>query len=239
MVWLRCLEFLAIIVVAGVAIGATTLALAAVTRAWRKSAVLRTSETPKKADNSGLSEQEKTANAAHWDLWRKKIALYASDINLLANPIRRDAIEIIKESSNWGRLGIQYILIGNGGALAALPYLLNSTATEYHLSLTNATWSAAWFAVGLTAAALCCLVAYLDFQVNATMYWSSHRIEILAARQRHFEDNMPVPYDSHLEIHAALQSVAVKTTLAGVAIAIAAWFALAWGAFRIILSMTP
>lgn len=35
MVWMRCLEFLAIVVVAGVAIAATIVALAAVTRAWR------------------------------------------------------------------------------------------------------------------------------------------------------------------------------------------------------------
>jgi hypothetical protein len=61
---------------------------------------------------------------AHQQKWREKYAGYANDFNLLLNPLRRDAIELVKESSNWGKLAVQYALIVNAGALAALPLSL-------------------------------------------------------------------------------------------------------------------
>jgi hypothetical protein len=240
MPWYRCLEIPAIVLCAGGAIAALTVAIVAVVSGYRETRPLRAGpRRSEPANNADLTDEAKARMAAHWKGWRDRIAPYASDISLLANPLRRDAIEIVKESANWGRLGVQYAMIGNGGALAALPYLLSQTAPLYKLAIHDAVWSAVWFAIGLISAALCCLVAYSDFQVTATMYWANQGIEVRLANQRHFETNDQIPVDAHHQMLGVLQSVAIKTSLCGVALAVIAWFALAWGAFRLIISMAP
>jgi hypothetical protein len=158
MAWYRCLELLAIAICVGSAAAAVTIAMVAVTKAYRSSRSLRTTSVAEQPpDKSKWTDDYKAQVAAHWKEMRDRVGSYAADINLLANPLRRDAIEIVKESSNWARLGVQYAMIGNGGALAALPYLLSQTAPQYKLGLHDAEWSAVWFAIGLISAALCCL----------------------------------------------------------------------------------
>lgn len=236
--WVRCVELLAIVLCAGAGLTAVGVAFAAVYKGFREAKTLRTlPATVKAPDRSTWSDAYKATVAAHWDGVRKQLKDYGADLNQIANPLRRDAIEIVKESSQWGRLGIQYALIANGGALAALPYLMSQAVAFSRIGVPDATWSAAWFTLGMTCAALCCLVAYFDFQVTASQYWANHRFELLQLSQRHFETQDPLPYESHIAMLGILQAVNVKTTLAGVALAIISWFALAYGAVRLIVSM--
>lgn len=237
MAWQRWVE----IVVMGLSAGsfgiAFCIAISAVVQGYRKTKSLRSIQKWESKPIVPIDAAHKAELEKVWVLWRARWSGYATEINLMANPIRRDAIEIVKEASNWGRLGVQYVLIGNGGALAALPYLLSSPTAKYAIGIGDAFWSAVWFAGGLTAAAACCVVAYLDFQVTAAMYWANHQIEIRAAQIRHFETADTLPLEAHTEMLGVLQSVTTRTSLAGVWIAFIAWFALAWGAFRLIISM--
>jgi hypothetical protein len=186
------------------------------------------------------TEEAKRQAAEFWKGWRDKLADYGKDLNQIANPIRRDALEVVKESSNWGRLGIQYALIANGGALAALPYLLNQSGNSYNVDFADALWAARWFTLGLAAALLCCLVAYVDFQLNAASYWASYRLELAYLHQRHFEtEGTADAYDTTVTMMNVVQAVRVRTSLTGVALGFVSWFALAWGVFRLIGSMRP
>jgi hypothetical protein len=106
---------------------------------------------------------------AHRQQWRDKYAGYASEFGTLLAPLRKDAIEIVKESNAWGRLAVQYALIINGGALAALPYLLAQGAA-YRIDVRDASTAAAWFAGGIGTAAICCLLAYINLQIWAGAY---------------------------------------------------------------------
>jgi hypothetical protein len=236
--WKHCVEilFFGIFVLIGVA--ALIVAVTAVVKGYLISRSLREPQQPKAQAAVAKTEEHKAAVAAHWERWRKRFAGYASDYNSLLNPVRRDTIDIIKESANWGRLAVQYAMIGNGGALAAMPYLLSQTAT-YKLPISDAIWSATWFATGLISAALCCLIAYLDFQVTAAIYWADIKLTNETMNQRHFETTDIIEIKPHQEMRAGLQAVTIKTGVAGVALGVIAWFALAWGAFRIIISLTP
>jgi len=239
MAWHRWLEVVVIVVFAGGTLLAGVLAVTAVIQGARKvKAAQAAIPTANRGDAGVQSEEHKALVAEHWRRWRERMAGLASDINLLAGPYRRDAIELIKESANWGRLGIQYAIIVNAGALAALPYLLNQ-ATSHKIAVGDAAWSAGWFATGLIAAALCCLVAYLDFQIGSQMHWTNYDMECRAARQRHFEGDEQLPLDSHTLRITVLQATNTRTSLCGVALAVIAWLAFAVGALRLIYSMAP
>jgi predicted transport protein len=177
----------------------------------------------------------------HWKEVREQAHDYAADLNLTVNPLRKDTIEFVKEAANWGRLGVQYALIGNGGALAGLPYLLGlikATAEKPVLLTGDVIWSAGWFAAGMFAAAATCVVAYVDFTLNATINWSWIDLEVKLARQRHYD--VEVEDDEFLlrqQIFAQLKASSVVTSLAGIWLALLAWVALAWGAIRLISSL--
>lgn len=238
--WQHCLEIAVFsLIVLGIVV-AVGVAGAAVVSGYRKTRALRQQvemKVPAKAAEN-LTDEYKAQVATHWKAWRDKFAGYAADVNTLVNPLRRDTIDIIKESANWARLGIQYALIGNGGGLVALPYLLSQTAA-HKLPLDDAVWSALWFALGIVAAAFVCLIAYIDFLVNASMNWLDIRTIDAAAAQRHFETTEPLPTEANLTMRNALLTTGIRTSLAGVALGVVAWFPLAWGALRIVVSLTP
>jgi hypothetical protein len=106
------------------------------------------------------------------------------------------------------------------------------------LSIGDAVGSALWFAGGMFAAAFVCVVAYLDFQVTAGVYWSSIDLEYKLIYQRHYDTEMDdQEHPMRLRITAQLKATSVRTSLARVYLALLAWFALAWGAIRIMLSL--
>jgi len=237
--WIRCLEVGMLVLFAGIGLTALGIALGTVVGAFRKAKILRTSNPPAKVpDKSTWSDEQKARSATHWKGWRDRMEGFGKDINQIYNPTRRDTLEIVKESQNWARLGIQYAIIANGGALAAMPYLLAQSASNYRIALADAYWSALWFAMGIAAAAFTCLVAYLDFQVTAGSYWAALRLEWRQAQQRHFENEVDHEYELHAELQSTLQAVSVKTSIAGVVLGIIAWIALIVGAFRLIVSMS-
>lgn len=237
--WRHCAEILFFAFIVVLVVAALAMAIGAVASAWRAARPLRQpTPPPKPTASSQLTDEQKARLAEHWERWRKRFAGYAAEYNNLVNPMRKDTIEIIKESANWGRLAVQYALIGNGGALAALPYLLSHT-TRLELPIGDAIWSALWFATGLLSAALCCLIAYLDFQVTASIYWADIRLEVDGMRQRHFESPDYIEIEPQVTMRNVLQAVTIKTSAAGVILGLIAWFALAWGAFRLIISLTP
>lgn len=237
--WRHCAEVVFFVFVAVGAIASVAIAIIAVAGAWRAARPLREPvPLPKRPAAEDLSEERKKQLADHWEAWRKRCLAHATEYNHLINPLRKDTIDILKEAANWGRLAVQYALIGNGGALAALPYLLSNT-TRLELPIVDAIWSAMWFATGLFSAALCCLIAYMDFQVSASIYWADQRVTGDALRQRHFETGEVFDLEPHISMRNTLQSVNVRTSLAGVVLGLISWFALAWGAFRLIISLSP
>ena len=238
--WARCIEIGALCLLGGIGLAAVIVAIVAVVQAFQKAKSLRTSQPPAKLpDKSGWSDEYKATMAAHWKGWRDRFEAFGKDISQIYVPLRRDTIEIVKESSQWGRLGIQYAIIANGGALAAMPYLLAQSTTNYHVTFGDAFWSALWFALGIAAAAFTCLIAYLDFQVTAASYWANLRVEWRLAAQRHFENDDKIDPAAHDELLATLQTVGTKTTIAGVILGTIAWIALGVGALRLVMSMGP
>lgn len=236
--WKHCLELLAIVLVAGAALVALGIAIAAVVTAHRSTKVLRTMPASIKPAEPVTPERRAQIDS-HWATWRKRMADYGADVDLLVHPLRKEGIEITKEAGNWGRLGVQYAMLGNGGALAALPYVLIQEAGLRlpFLLVGDAIWSALWFAVGLLSAAACCLVAYLDCMVTAAMYWTNLRAGFAAADQRHFVlDDVTLPHEQTTNMIRVLSIVTGRTSLAGVALAMIAWIAFAWGAVRIIVA---
>ena len=147
----------------------------------------------------------------------------------------------MKEAANWGRLGVQYALIGNGGALAGLPYLLGLiklTSEHPVLMMSDIKWSAGLFAGGLLASALVCVVAYADFTLTASIYWSWIDLQMKLAEQRYYDTEVDSEeFALRQRIFAQLKASAVVTSLAGVWLGLLAWVSLAWGAIRLILSL--
>ncbi len=235
--WRHCAEVVFFVFIVAVAVTAFALVIAAIVKAWRIAKPLRHPPSrPQIASAEPVSEERKKQLADHWKGWRERYSGYATEYNQLVNPLRKDGIDIIKESANWGRLAIQYALIVNGGALAALPYLLSNT-TRLVLPVGDAIWSAVWFTAGLFSAAICCLVAYLDFQVTAAIYGADQGVEIEMLRQRHFETTNVIEPEPRIAMRLALFAVTIRTGLAGITFGIIAWFAFAWGAIRLINSL--
>jgi hypothetical protein len=172
--------------------------------------------------------------------WREKYSAYSSDFNLMAGPLRRDALEIVKESGAWARLAVQYALIVNAGALAALPYLLNHTGT-YRIDVSDASGAACWFAGALFAAALCCLIAYINAQLMASAYWSDWDAEVHNTGDRHFGNEkarqavpVAVARAERIRKHTGW------TSLLGMVLGVASWSGFIWGALQLILfRVTP
>lgn len=238
--WKHCLELLLYVLIVGSVAVLMCLVVHAIIRGYRETRSLRQPAPAIAPRKEGDTEESRRLAADHWKRWRDRLVDYGKDLNQIANPLRRDALEIVKESSNWGRLGIQYALIANGGALAALPYLLNQSGNTYNVEFNDALWAARWFTLGLAAALLCCIVAYLDFQLTAASYWASHRLELAHLHQRHFEtEGTAVAHDATVTMINAVQAVNVRTSLAGVWLGFVSWFGLAWGVFRLIGSMGP
>lgn len=241
--WQFCAELVFIMLVFSSAFGAGGWATAALIKAFRVAKPLRESRPLDKiADRSALTPEQKADIERHWQNVRERIKAYGEDLGRMALPLRRDTFEFVKEASQWGRLGIQYAIVGNAGALAALPYLLswqktNSPATPL-LTVGDATWSAIWFAGGLFSAAVVCAIAYCDFQVNAAIGWNDLDVEYKLVLQRHYDteiDGQELPLRQ--QIRAELRVVTVRTSIAGLYLALIAWFGLAWGAIRLISSL--
>jgi hypothetical protein len=88
--------------------------------------------------------------------------------------------------------------------------------------------------------ALVCVVAYADFQVTAATYWSTIDLEWKLIQQRHFDTEMDVQeFPMRQQLHAQLKAANIRTSFAGVWLALLAWFGLAWGAIRLIHSLQP
>jgi hypothetical protein len=237
--WRHCVEIIAFVLVAGAAIGAFVTAITVVCRAYKTASPLRRPFVIEPQKQPEHSDEYKKTLAEHWELWRKRMARYADDINKLVVPLRRDTLEVVKESANWGRLGVQYALIGNsGGLVVALPFVL-SKSSAVHLSLDDANMCALLFILGFLSAAATCLVAYADFQLSAAIYWNDIDIEFIAARQRHFETADAIPTEPRVAMRNVLKAANTKISLCGVGLAAIAWIALAWGGLRLILSLTP
>lgn len=241
--WQHCAEVVFISLVFVSVFALVLWAIAAIVRAYRIAKPLR--ENPpqdKVADRSALTEEQKAKVDQHWQTVRDRSKAYSEDIGRTAAQLKRDAIEYVKESQNWGRLAVQYALIGNAGALAALPYLLSwqrsTTPGITQLSVGDATWSAIWFAGGLLTAALVCAIAYVDFQINAAIHWNDVDVEYKLAAQRHYDteiNGQDIPLRQ--QIRTELRTVSVRTSLAGLHLALLAWFSLAWGTVRLIVSL--
>jgi hypothetical protein len=172
---------------------------------------------------------------ANREQWRERYAAYASDFGVLLAPLRKDAIELAKEGGAWARLAVQYALIVNGGALAALPYLL-AQGSAYRIDVKDASTAACWFAGGLLAAALCCLLAYLNAQFFSAAYFADWDGEFKNAVDRHFENEQ-----LRNEVPAAmargkrLRSHIGWTNWAGITLGIGSWVAFIKGALLLIL----
>ncbi|MCA0246989.1 MAG: hypothetical protein LCH88_16750 [Proteobacteria bacterium] len=239
--WQECAEIaIGTLLIASGAL-AVVWALVAIIKAYRAAAPLREASRPtKRIDHSQHTDEYRAQVEAHWEKVRKQARGYAEDVNLLINPLRRDTIEYVKESANWGRLGVQYALIGNGAALTALPYLLGlaKTSPATVLTILDARWSAWWFTGGLMAAALTCAIAYIDFQIHAGVNWSSIDLDYKLAMQRHHDIEVDSgEYALRQEIQNQLRATNVVTSLAGIWLAILAWVALSRGAIRLINSL--
>jgi hypothetical protein len=161
-----------------------------------------------------------------------------ADSNLLLAPLRRDALDLTKESGAWARLGIQYSLIVNAGALAALPYLL-AQGSAYRIDVSDASAAACIFAAGLFSAAVCCLFAYLNLQIMAEAYWADWDAEMKNMVDRHFEHEQfrkEVPLDvaraKRIRKHVAW------TVKVGVVLGVGSWVAFIAGALLLILFRT-
>jgi len=238
--WKHWIELVVYVLIVGIVMVLLCAVAHAIIKGYRETKSLRQPVPAAPARKDGDTEDAKRQVAEFWKGWRDKLADYGKDLNQIANPLRRDALEVVKESSNWGRLGIQYALIANGGALAALPYLLNQSGNAYNVEFNDALWAARWFTLGLAAALLCCLVAYLDFQLTAASYWASHQLELANLHQRHFETHgTAVAHEATVAMINAVQAVNVRTSIAGVSLGFVSWVALAWGVFRLIGSMGP
>ncbi len=235
--WQHCIEifFFGLFIV--IALATTVWAIAAIFGAWRATARNRRPWVPAKSEpQKDLTPEQRASVERQWEDIRTRATAYAKDLNLSANEHRRAALESIKESGLWARLAIQYALVGNGAALVALPYLL-SQLTNYTLPLGDAKWSAYWFALGGAAAALCCLVVYLDYQITAAIYWGDWDLEINLARQRHYENSTTVDYEGSHHMRNQLRAVNLVTGWSGVVFGVLTWMCLGWGVLRLMMSL--
>jgi hypothetical protein len=82
-------------------------------------------------------------------------------------------------------------------------------------------------------------VAYCDFQVNAAINWNDLDVEYKLALQRHYDteiDGQELPLRQQVR-RRDLRLVAIRTSIAGVWLALLGWFNWAWGALRLIVSL--
>jgi hypothetical protein len=159
---------------------------------------------------------------------------YLHDLNLASNPMRRDAIEYFKESSSWARLSVQYALIVNAGAIAALPHLLDG---ERKIPLVVAASAAGWFAGGIVLAADCCLAAYLNYQAHGTRQFNEQALEVLTARHRHFEQDTQAEVAKRLTEIKNCNIAIDLTVFLGIVFGMCAWVVFMWGAIRLVIAM--
>lgn len=162
-------------------------------------------------------------------------AAFLEDIRDSAWPWRREAVELAKEASQWARLAIQYAFVVNGGALILLPVLLtHKEAVAMPLAAVfGATW---WFAAGIICAALCCLLAYVNFDAHASERWTHSGIGMHDAAVEHFKDAKAY------EVAAQHRNWALKivkfqgpTAVAGMVLGLAAYAAFVGGVVRLLI----
>ena len=172
-------------------------------------------------------------DASHLAEWRDRVSNYINDLDKGANKLRSEALTLFKDSSDWGRLGIQYSLIVNAGALAALPYLIDSS--RHAVQITAASAAAGWFATGLILAADCCLAAYINLQAMGEAFFADRDIEIAVAIERHFADDSQRGKAAKAAARANFcRKITVTTVSAAVVLALASWVSFMWGTINLI-----
>jgi hypothetical protein len=173
-------------------------------------------------------------DAVQWSEWRGRMTGYLHDLNLASNPMRRDAIEYFKESSAWGRLSVQYSLIVNAGAMAALPHLMEG---DRRIAPIAAISAAGWFASGIIFAADCCLAAYLNWQAHGTKQSNEQAIEIFTARHRHFDQETQSEVAKRISAIRICNAAIEVTVFLGIVFGMCAWVAFIWATIRLVVQI--
>jgi hypothetical protein len=117
------------------------------------------------------NNSDKTQQALHWLLdkeARDGRSLFLTDWTTAVQPELDNAHKFVEHSVTYGSTALQAAYIINGGALAALPALMTSLTKAAASSIAT---SAIPFVVGIAAAAVSSLCAYLNFQFHAQLAW--------------------------------------------------------------------
>lgn len=160
--------------------------------------------------------------------FREGRSLYLEDWATLVHPYGEAAHKMVAHSVTYGSTALQAAYIINGGALAALPPLLTSLTKASAASIATA---AIPFIVGIGAAAISSLSAYLNFQWAAAIAW--HDAELVGARLRKFYQKTADEEPAAAK-RERFQKLMECSSYIGVASAIGSLACFVWGAWQFI-----
>jgi hypothetical protein len=126
--------------------------------------------------NADLGEGLKQAHAAQMERWDVHMQRWEMDVR----EAERRAWDAQRIAADFGKLGLQSLVLVNGGALVAVPPLMQWLSDTARLHIPA---DATWFVIGLLCAAVSIVVAYINFSsISATnSFYSVKRARELEA----------------------------------------------------------
>jgi hypothetical protein len=106
------------------------------------------------------------------DAFREAQRRYIEKHEKLVKPDNALAVELIKLGTDFGKMTVTYLVVGNGGGLAALLAIHPLLRDGNQIWLVQQVWVAVAFAIGLFLAVLTAAIGYLTFIGGIRTRWS-------------------------------------------------------------------
>ena len=128
-------------------------------------------------DVTAMSESQKANREATDIEWDRRLRLYENHlrrIELDVLPMREGRLKSRETAADLAQLNLKSLFILNGGALVALPALLQVANNPTCPSVSGISWALGWFVFGLTSISVSNLCAF--FHMQADNFDAAHKI---------------------------------------------------------------